>query len=412
MSDTPRPRYTLRDLPLPAKLVVSAFLLAVGLGYCSAMVQLHMKHSEMDGSPLPSPNDVVVRFSRFAPFDGKFPPSKIESVISGDPYGGFNATNMTPAFFGESDKPYKKVATLAKEDPKRKKVDAQRTGERDALIAFINTSAEKRKAIYDADAMDMPETLKDKPITEDFVADGKVKVQTLIGERCGRCHDNQQKPNFGKFDDLEPLITAPPPVTFDNDGKPLTLSGTADVGGKVWVKSAKTMTVDCLTQSTHAHLLSFAMLFALTGFVYAFTSHPGFIRGILAPVVLVAQVADVSCWWLARLDLPYGPMFAQCIMATGAVVGIGLMLQIVLSLFDMYGIKGKLLLLLLFIAAGGGFYMAYSKYIQPWLAVEKQKATLKLDGKTEEPDPQGQPGQPQQPPVRGNGGRAVPINPP
>lgn len=400
MSDTPRPRYTLRDLPLAAKLVVSAFLLAVGLGYCSAMIQLHMKHSEMEGNPLPSPNDVVVRFSRFAPFDGKFPPSKIEAIVSGDPAGGFNSTNMTPAFFGESDKAYKKVANLPKDDPKRKKVDAERTGERDAIIAFINTPAEKRKAIYDADAMDMPEKLKDKPITDEFVQDGKVKVQSLLGERCGRCHDNQQKPNFAKFEDLEPLITAPTPETFDS-------------GGKVWVKSAKTMTIDCLTQSTHAHLLSFAMLFALTGFVYAFTSHPGFIRGILAPIVLVAQVADVSCWWLARLDLPYGPIFAQCIMATGAVVGIGLMLQIVLSLFNMYGIKGKVLLLLLFLIAGGGFYVVYDKYIQPELAEEKRKATLKLEGKQEEVAPQGQPGQPQQPPQGGgNGGRAVPINPP
>lgn len=403
MPDTPRPRYTLRDLPLAPKLVVSAFLLAVGLGYCSAMIQLHMKHSEMDGSPLPNPTDVVVRFSHFAPFDGKFPPSKIESVVSGDPYGGFNSTNMTPAFFGESDKAYKKVSTLSKEDPKRKKLDAERTGERDALIAFINTAAEKRKAIYDADAMDMPEALKEKPITEDFVADGKVKVQTLISERCGRCHDNQQKPNFAKFDDLDPLITAPPPETFDNDGKPLHLTGPAENGQKVWVKSAKTMTVDCLTQSTHAHLLSFAMLFALTGFVYAFTSHPGIIRGVLAPVVLVAQVADVSCWWLARLDLPYGPVFAQCIMATGAVVGIGLMLQIVLSLFNMYGIKGKLVLVLLFVAAGGGFYAAYTKYVQPWLAAEKQKSTLALDVKKDEPAPQVQPGQPPVVPPGGGG---------
>lgn len=362
MSDTPpRPRYTLRDLPLPAKLVVSAFLLSVGLGYCSAMVQLHMKHSSQDGSPLPTPADVIERFSGYKEFDGTFPKSKIETIISGDPHGGFNKANMTPAFFGESDKAFTKVAALPPEDPKRKKVEAEREGERKALVAFISSPVEGRKAAYEADGFELPADLRDKPMTEDFVDAGKVKVQTLLGERCGRCHDNQQKPNFAKFEDLEPLITAPTPQTFDS-------------GGKVWVKSSLQMTEEGLTQSTHAHLLSFSMLFALTGFVYAFTSHPAFVRCVLAPVVLVAQVADVSCWWLARLDLPYGPMFAQTIMATGAVVGLGLVLQIVLSLFNMYGVKGKVVLLLLFLLAGGGFYVIGDKVIRPRLAEEKQKA--------------------------------------
>ncbi len=397
MSDTPpRPRYTLRDLPLPAKLVVSAFLLAVGLGYCSAMVQLHMKHSDMEGNPLPSPDDVVERFSHYTLFDGTFPKSKIETLISGDPEGAFSASNMTPAFYGESDK-YKKVAGLPKDDPKRKKVDDGRAGERAAMIAFITLPAEQRKAIYDADAMDVPDTLKGKPITEDFVDNGKLKVQTLLSERCGRCHDNQQKPNFGKWEELEPLITAPKPETFES-------------GGKVWVKSAKTMTVDCLTQSTHAHLLSFAVLFALTGFVYAFTSHPTFVRSVLAPVVLVAQVADVSCWWLARMDLPYGPTFALCIMATGGVVGLGLMLQILLSLFNMWGIKGKLVLLVLFLAAGGGFYLVYVNAIKPGLEAEKAKVSAKTDGKKTEPVAPQQ--QQQQPPGNGNGGRQGPGPPP
>ena len=33
---------------------------------------------------------------------------------------------------------------------------------------------------------------------------------------------------------------------------------------------------------------------------------PGWLRGILAPLVLVAQMAEIACWWLARLDGPTG----------------------------------------------------------------------------------------------------------
>ena len=50
---TAPPRFTLRALPLPAKLVVTCFLMAVGLGYSSAMVQLHMQDSR-SGKPMPT----------------------------------------------------------------------------------------------------------------------------------------------------------------------------------------------------------------------------------------------------------------------------------------------------------------------------------------------------------------------
>ena len=62
------------------------------------------------------------------------------------------------------------------------------------------------------------------------------------------------------------------------------------------------MSIEKLTQSTHAHLLSFAVLYCLTGLIFAFTSYPALIRGIVAPLVLVAQLIDIACWWLARIQ--------------------------------------------------------------------------------------------------------------
>ena len=57
-------------------------------------------------------------------------------------------------------------------------------------------------------------------------------------------------------------------------------------------------------QSTHVHLLGFAMLYGLTGFIVAFTSYPGWFRGVLCPLPLVAQVVDISFWWPGRMDCP------------------------------------------------------------------------------------------------------------
>src|SRR5262249_58447382 len=107
-----------------------------------------------------------------------------------------------------------------------------------------------------------------------------------------------------------------------------------------------------------------ALLWAATGLIFAFTSYPGIVRGTLAPLVLVAQVADVACWWLARLDPPAGAYFAIAILGTGAVVGVGLALQIVLRLCNMYGPHGKAGVVLLFLAGAVAFGVPSAERVQ------------------------------------------------
>jgi hypothetical protein len=132
--------------------------------------------------------------------------------------------------------------------------------------------------------------------------------------------------------------------------------------------------VEALTQSTHAHLLSFSVLFCLTGLIFSLTQYPKAIRLVGAPIVLVAQVCDISCWWLARIPGP-GPYFAMAILATGGIVGTGLALQIVASLWDMYGRKGRKVVALVFLAGAVGFAVLYLQVIRP--ALEAEKAAVK-----------------------------------
>ena len=320
MSDSPS-RFNLRALPLPAKLVISAFLVSVGLGYLSAMVQLHLQHSSRDGNPLPTSDDVIERFAGLKKYDPDAPrsPSKIELLISGSTTDlDVNANNMAPAFFAKS-KGYSKEIT----ERSRAIVDAERESERLAMLEWLRSDTEIQRKAYEEDALILSSTLRDRSLAGQWLTpDGDaVKIKSLFEARCNVCHAEQsQPPSMINFAELEPLITPP----------------TDEILPGGWVRSSKLMTMDSLTQSTHAHLLSFAMLFALTGLCFAFTSYPGWMRGILGPIVLIAQVCDVSCWWLARIP-DYGPMFAQTILLTGSIVGLGLMLQIVLSLFNMYG---------------------------------------------------------------------------
>ncbi len=52
------PRLVLRDLPLSARVVLAAFMMSVGLGYFSALVNLHFQQAT-PGQPLPTGEDVV-----------------------------------------------------------------------------------------------------------------------------------------------------------------------------------------------------------------------------------------------------------------------------------------------------------------------------------------------------------------
>lgn len=234
---------------------------------------------------------------------------KMHKVLTGPP-NRFAKDSMVLAFTRKSDR----WNEVIKSRPEAE-VRVERENERLALLAWLEAGAPK--AAYDTN--------------EFIVPPGKLKGSIS----------------------KEMLVGAPDPV------KPIV--------------SLRQIDFDSLVQSTHAHLLTFALLWTFTGLIFAFTSYPLWIRIGIAPVVLLAQLVDVLCWWLARLP-DVGPYFAIAIMGTGAIVGMGLILQILLSMFNMYGSKGKLILAFLGLFAIAGLGTFYIKYIEPDLNAEKQEA--------------------------------------
>ncbi len=341
-------KVTLRELPLPVRLVLSLFLLSVGLGYFSALVQLHFQNASR-GEPLPTPNDVVEIFSGVQnwPVQMPAPPkpmSKMEKLIMAPedlPHNG--SGTMKFAFFGKKLPPAKRPG---------------REGEQLAVQAWIDAPDAERKAAYDNDAFPLPASLADRPITKDYKDGDNIKIQSLIQDRCSKCHTDetqQGKKKLVDYSDFADVLTVPA------------------VG-----HTSRQMSLEHLTQTTHLHLLTFCVLWTLTGLIFAFSSYPRWFRCLLGPIVLLAQVADVGCWWLARLE-GVGPYFALAIIGTGTVVGVGLILQIVLSLFNMYRAQGKIVLLLLFGAAAAGGALL-EPHVAAYLIQEKaQTATAPVE---------------------------------
>jgi hypothetical protein len=279
-------------------------------------------------------------------------------------------------------------------------VRKEREGEKAALVAWIKAGAALKE--YKEDSFQMPAGFNGE-ITTKFVKASKkgeppvVKIKKLIDDRCVRCH-NPEDAEAGKFP-LETFEQIKKYLPAQADSGPAvkikTLfearcthchnTGTAEAGKYplesyeqikpyTVVKTSSAMSLTKLAQTTHVHLLGFSMLYGITGLILAFTSLPGYIRIPLAPLPLIAQVVDISFWWLARLDEPYGPLLARAIPISGAVVAAGLGLHILLSLFDLFGRVGKLVLIVLIGLAGAGAYVAKEKVIDPHMA--KERATV------------------------------------
>jgi hypothetical protein len=322
MNDPHPRRFSLRDLALPVRLVIACFLASVGFGYCAALVQIHFAQAK-DGRLLPNSQDLVRTFS------GESGKSDIERLLTADEGNPFNATGtMRPAFTTKSESWRSAIRAKGKELKTKDLAKAEhalrqeRDGELDSVLAWIAAGAPE--AAYSQDRFVLPDNLSNQPITGDYlVSDAAghpaqpraVKLKSILDDRCVRCHDPEKQGEkaarfpLNSYDNLKPHVEK------------------ASTGG---------MPMAQLAETTHLHLLSFAMLYSLTGLVVSLSSFPIWLRCIVAPWPLVVQMLEISCWWLARLD----PFYARAIGVLGALVAVGLLVQILLGFVELF-IKRK-----------------------------------------------------------------------
>jgi mono/diheme cytochrome c family protein len=377
ISDTPPPRrFVLRDLTLPARLVLTVFMLSVGIGYVSAIINLHLQEAS-PGEPLPTRDDVI------KDYHGTTNISQLERLLTAHESLPFNGQGSMRAAFtrtraGGIDRAITLKAADRAQKENRDPNDPELTtaceievlkeldGERQALVAWIR--AGYPRSAYEEDAFPIKSEVS---VTPRFVDTNKtnhsIKIRSILESRCVRCHSA----SAGGAGSQYPLDSYETVATYCRQPAP---------SGKSLAK---------LALSTHVHLLGFSMLYGLTGLVLAFSRLPFLLRLVLCPLPLVAQVLDISCWWLARLDGHLGETFASIIPLTGGVVALGLVVQILISVFDMYDWTGRFVLVLLFLGAGAGGGFLLQHLIHPWLENEKTRALEQpVEQKAEEKKPE------------------------
>jgi hypothetical protein len=357
-------RFVLRDLPIASRVVIAAFLMSVGFGYCSALVQLHFQGGTKPGELLPGAPEAQ---KTYAGERGPRPKSHIERLLEADETEKFNGTGQMRTAFTKKSQGWNGTFKEAKEkdaeakdkgqpETSVKKLLAEREGERLAMLEWLRAGAAEKS--FQKDEFPLPESFKDQSVTEEFIVkeDGmpRLKIKSLLQTRCACCH----APEAGRMKEAESYV----------------LNSYATIKPYAVVSTSTGMSLTKLAQTTHVHLLGFSMLYGLTGFIFSFTSYPLWFRIFFAPFTLIMQLADIGCWWLARLHSPQGELFGQAIAFTGMLVAIGLMIHIIGTLFDLFSRKGKLVLLVLILIGGivGGALKA--QVIDPYLESEKAPA--------------------------------------
>lgn len=350
------PSLTLRNLPLAARLTLALFLISAGLGYFAGLVQLHFTHAK-GGSALPGLKETVETYH--GPLDDAAPISRLEKLLvtQGGPFSGTGT--MRPAFFERSGDWEEKRKEKGEEQLRK-----EREAEVEAVLYWIRNGASKEA--YDAKLGDepigklvLPPELSQLPMSSDYseMDNGRrvVYLRRLIQDRCATCHMPESKnPGSGH-------ASSYPLQDYEQIAKYT----------KVQPRTSA-LSLEKLAMTTHAHWLSFAMLFLLTGLIFSFTSYPKGLRCFFGPLTLLVQMIDISCWWLAR----FHPFFGYAIPVTGAIVGASLAIQILGSLFNMFGTKGRLVLLVLIFvgwAIGGWIWIGG---VEPYLqqkAIEARK---------------------------------------
>jgi hypothetical protein len=88
-----------------------------------------------------------------------------------------------------------------------------------------------------------------------------------------------------------------------------------------------------LARVSHIHLFGISILFLLTGAIFSLSSMPIWLRVSLVVLPYVTIVLDIGSWWATKY---LSPIFAYIVIGGGALMGVALASQILISLWEMW----------------------------------------------------------------------------
>jgi hypothetical protein len=144
-------------------------------------------------------------------------------------------------------------------------------------------------------------------IRADATADGYKKIEPIITQKCGVCHNAQS-------------------------GLPISSLTSFQEVQKV-TKTDTGLSVLQLTRVSHIHLFGISILFLLTGAIFSLSETPIWFRVSVLIIPYLAIIMDIGSWWVTKY---YDPVFAYIVLFGGALMGLAMACQILISLWEMW----------------------------------------------------------------------------
>lgn len=91
-------------------------------------------------------------------------------------------------------------------------------------------------------------------------------------------------------------------------------------------------TITQLARVSHVHLFGLSIFFLLTGAIFALSRIATPIRVAIVVLPYLSIIADIGSWWLTK----FFPVFGIVVVIGGALMGIALGFQIIVSLWEMW----------------------------------------------------------------------------
>ena len=132
-------------------------------------------------------------------------------------------------------------------------------------------------------------------------------IAPILATNCVGCHNPQSG------------LSIPPLTTYEDVNKVVR----QDTG----------TSIAQLARVSHIHLFGVSIIFLLTGMIFGLSETPVWLRVSLVILPYVTIIMDIGSWWATKyLD----PTFAYIVIAGGALMGLALASQILISLWEMW----------------------------------------------------------------------------
>lgn len=87
-----------------------------------------------------------------------------------------------------------------------------------------------------------------------------------------------------------------------------------------------------LARVSHIHLFGISIIFVLTGAIFSLSETPTWLRVSLVVIPYLSIFADIASWWFTK----FIPIFGFVVVIGGAIWGLALAAQILVSLWEMW----------------------------------------------------------------------------